>query len=69
MANYLGLKPEKGKWYLSDAYKAEWGDERHSLYDGCHKTILAGPFDTKAEADKYKLGHPELQKHYDWQFK
>ena len=56
--SYLNVTPENGKWYISEGFKASRGQPttngtaelvKHNL--GATKMILAGPFDTREQAD------------------
>lgn len=56
---------QKGKWYISEAYKAEFANQEEYYYRGRHRGAF-GPFDTKAKAEKYKSDHPELREYEVW---
>ena len=64
MNDYLNLKPEKGKWYISEGYITvnpltpyeELKKKMINHNKGKDKMILAGPFTSKKEA-KEELKH------------
>jgi hypothetical protein len=61
---YLDIKPELGKWYVSEGWRAERFSQQDGI-DPAHvahnqkpsKMIVAGPFDTREQAEAEQLKH------------
>lgn len=73
MNDYLNLKPEKGKWYISEGYingnapvPYEECKKMINYHKGSEKMILAGPFTSEKEAEEKSKHFANKIKTFVW---
>jgi hypothetical protein len=72
MAQRLSIIPEKGKYYVMEGFmtknhpKPDEVKEMMEFNLGAPHMLIAGPFETKAEAEANRRAHPEAHRLEVW---
>jgi hypothetical protein len=72
VAQRLSITPEKGKYYLMEKFMVknhfdpEGVNEMVHYNVGAPRMLIAGPFETKAEAEATRRAHPEAHRLDVW---